>query len=307
MTIHSARFGLAALLLLGARSHLLAAQGTPQPAARDSVRMLPRDTVLEVRLRDGSVLYGRVLVQDSVHVVLRTLGGTEVDAKRDRMISIRVARGRLVGSEYWIADPNGTRLFFTSTGRALGKGEGYVSVYELFIPFVAYGVTDRFTIAGGTPIVPGAIGRAFYLAPKFTLVETERSAYAIGALSFALTEEISDGTVGLLYGVGTWGDRDNAVTFGAGWGYVWGRGASSLSSAPVIVLGGERRVSRRVKLVTENWMYTGSGANGGVFSGGFRFIGDRLSADLGALGGAGEGSVACCFPMVNFVWNFGRR
>ena len=300
-----ARLLLGTVLLSLAPTVALIAQDSSQTVPRDSLRMLPADTIVEVRLLDGSILYGRVLMQDSTQVVIRTISGTEVRVTRDRIASFRSARGRMVGTEYWSADPNGTRLFFTSTGRALGKGEGYISTYLFVFPFVAYGVTDRFTIAGGTPIIPGSIGKAYYLAPKFTIREKERSSYAIGALSFGLTEDVSDGTYGLLYGVGTWGNRDNAFTAGAGWGYRWGGGNSSVANAPVMVLGGETRVSRRVKLVTENWIYTGSGANGGIFSGGFRFIGDRLSADFGMIGGAGDGDLACCLPIVNFVWNFG--
>jgi hypothetical protein len=42
-------------------------------------------------------------------------------------------------------------------------------------------------------------------------------------------------------------------------------------------------------------------------SGAFRFIGDRLTVDFGAIGLVGGGDGACCVPMVNFVWNFGRQ
>jgi hypothetical protein len=170
---------------------------------------------------------------------------------------------------------------------------------------VAYGVTDRFTIAGGTPIVPGAMGRVFYLAPKLTVSQRERSAVSIGALAFGFPEDSDDGTVGITYGVGTFGTRDHALTAGAGWGFRWGGGESSMSSAPVLVIGGESRVSPRVKFLSENWIFT-SGAGGfTLLSGAVRFIGDRLSADLGLIGGADVG-VGCCLPMVNFVWNFGR-
>jgi hypothetical protein len=299
------RVVLSAILVLIAPVTLFAQTSAP-PTPPDTATAASRDTVFELRLRDGSVLFGRVTVQDSVHVVLRTVGGADIDVKRELVVSLRVANGKQYGSEYWAADPNSTRLLFTSTGRALGKGEGYLSTYFLFFPFVAIGVTDRLTLAGGTPIIPGAIGRAFYFAPKLTIAETPRSAYAIGALSFALTEELSSGTTGLLYGVGTWGDRDNAFTAGAGWGYQWGNGNSSVSNAPVIVLGGETRIARRVKFVTENWLLTGAGARAGIFSGGFRFIGDRLSGDLGVIGGAGYDDGFCCLPTVNFVWNFGR-
>lgn len=278
-----------------------------QSPVTDSVTSSRRDSISEVRLRDGSVLYGRVVQEDAAHLTLRTSGGTQVDVRCDQVVSVRRTAGRIVNGEVWADDPNGTRLLFTSTGRPLGKGEGYVSAYFLFLPFVAYGFTDKLTIAAGTPIIPGAIGRAFYVAPKYTLVSREKSSYAIGALSFATTEEISDGTVGLAYGVGTWGSRDNAITAGAGWGYSWSKNGSGVSNAPVIVLGGETRISRRVKLVTENWFYTGSGVQGAFISGGFRFIGDRLSSDLGLLGLAGGDGVGCCIPTVNFVWNFGRQ
>jgi hypothetical protein len=280
------------------------AQDSIPAGQRDTV---PKDSLTVIRLRDGSVLYGRILSEDADRLKVRTVGGLDIDIQRAQVSSISRTRGRLVGNdEFWAEDPNGTRLLFTSTGRALGKGEGYVSAYYIFLPFVAYGVTDRFTIAGGTPIVPGVIGRAFYLAPKFTIAESERAAYSVGALSFALTEDIAAGTIGLVYGVGTWGSRDNAVTAGLGWGYNWGSGDSDMTSAPVLVVGGETRISRRVKLVTENWVYTGAVENGGIFSGGFRFIGDRLTSDLGMIGGVGGGGVGCCIPSVNFVWNFGR-
>lgn len=303
MTFSPSRFALVTLLLTLAP---LAAQAQNAPAAtqRDTAT---QDSITVIRLRDGSVLYGRILSQDSTRVRVRTMGGIETDIQRAQISSMARSRGRRVGTEFWAEDPNGTRLLFTSTGRALGKGEGYVATYYLFFPFVAYGVTDRFTIAGGTPVIPGLIGRAFYVAPKFTLSESERAAYSVGALSFALTDDVSAGTVGLLYGVGTWGNRDNAVTAGLGWGYAWGGDDSALSSAPVLVLGGETRVSRRVKLVTENWFYTGAIDKGGLLSGGVRFIGDRFSGDLGLIGGVGTDGVGCCVPSVNFVWNFGRK
>ena len=167
-------------------------------------------------------------------------------------------------------------------------------------------MTDRFTLAGGTPILPEAIGRIFYLAPKLTLVDRERAAFAIGGLGFLDASGDAEGSVGILYGVGTFGTREAAFTIGSGWGYATNGRTGGLSNDPVIVIGGESRVSRRVKLVTENWLFFGGGS-GGAISGGVRFIGDRLSADLGMIGAVGEGGAGCCLPLVNFVYGFGRR
>jgi len=280
----------------------------PTAAQTDSSRTPVADSVavLEVRLTDGSVVYGSIISADSARVVLRTVSGARLELRPEQIRSQRLAPGSVVRGEYWPEDPNHTRLLFTSTGRALGAGQGYVSAYFLFFPMVAYGVTDRFTIAGGTPVIPGGMGELFYLAPKFTLSQRERSAISIGALGFALPKDTDEGTVGIAYGVGTWGTRDHALTAGAGWGFRWGGGASSMNSAPVLVLGGETRVSRRVKLLSENWIFTSGTGGFTLLSGAVRFIGDRLSADLGLIGAA-EGGVGCCLPMVNFVWNFGRE
>ena len=284
----------------------VSAQDPPPASVPTAAKPAPRDTVVEVRLRDGSVLYGRVIEETPERIVVVTVNGVRLEVPRAQVESLRVSAGRAVEGAFWAEDPNSTRLFFTSTARPLRKGDGYVSSFMLFLPLVAYGVTDRLTIAGGTPILPVAFGRMWYFAPKYTVAKRERSAFAVGALGFVLPEDFVDnGSVGIMYGAGTWGSRDRAITAGAGWGYVWASGTSGVSNDPVIMLGGETRVSRRVKLITENWMFT-SGKTVGFVSGGVRFIGDRLSADLGLGGFTGTGS-GCCFPLVNFVYNFGRR
>ena len=45
-------------------------------------------------------------------------------------------------------------MFFAPTARTLEHGKGYVADYYLFFPIVAYGVTDRITVAGGMSILP---------------------------------------------------------------------------------------------------------------------------------------------------------
>lgn len=284
----------------------VSAQDPPPASVPTAAKPAPRDTVVEVRLRDGSVLYGRVIEETPERIVVVTVNGLRLEVPRAQVESLRISAGRVVEGAFWAEDPNSTRLFFTSTARPLKKGDGYVSSFMLFLPLVAYGVTDRLTIAGGTPILPVAFGRMWYFAPKYTVAKRERSAFAVGALGFVLPEDFADnGSVGIMYGAGTWGSRDRAITAGAGWGYVWASGTSGVSNDPVIMLGGETRVSRRVKLITENWMFT-SGETEGFVSGGVRFIGDRLSADLGVGGFTGTDG-GCCFPLVNFVYNFGRR
>ncbi len=276
--------------------------GTSQQPSAPTTRSAPTDTIYEIILTDGSTLFGRVVEQDAERLVVVTASGMRVEVRRAQVERMRMTAGRMEGEAYWSSDPNLTRLLFTSTARPLPKGEGYISSFMLFFPFAAYGVTDKFTIAGGTPIIPEAIGKMLYFAPKYTVLQRPKADYAIGMLGFVVPESIEGGSAGIVYGVGTWGTPDRAITAGAGWGYFTDWSDADLSSNPVIVLGGEQRISRRVKLVTENWLPVTASS---VFAtAGVRFIGERITADLG-IGGFGE--AGCCLPLVNFVYNFGGK
>jgi hypothetical protein len=102
-----------------------------------------------------------------------------------------------------------------------------------------------------------------------------------------------DHNAGIAYGVTTLGNFDTAVTVGLGYAY------SGRSTAPIVMIGGEYRQSRHVKWITENWIWHGGD---GFVSGGIRFLGERLSADVGVVAPLIEDAPP--FPIVNFVWKF---
>ncbi|HEY0025822.1 MAG TPA: hypothetical protein VGB24_23235 [Longimicrobium sp.] len=265
-----------------------AAQGTDTVA-------VAQDTLFEVRLTDGSVLYGRIVENTTDRVVLRTQSGAMLTVERAQIASMQPIRGRVIQGRVWREDPNATRLFFGPTGRAVGAGRGYLGVYEVVLPFVTYGVTNQFSISAGTPIIPGAMGEIFYIAPKFTLVETDQMAVAAGVLAGSTGDE----TAGVVYGVGTFGDRDQAASLGVGFGFSNG----DLDGQPVVMAGGELRVGGHTKLITEN--YFAPGESGVIGSGGVRFFGERLSADFGIFTNFGAECEGLCFlPLVNFVYSF---
>lgn len=291
----------AAAVIMGALVHGIPGTAMAQtPTEAD----IAADTIFEVRLADGSIFFGRIVAETATHLTLETAGGSRIELARSEIRSIRRTAGRFVDGEYVAADPNRSRLFFAPTGRPLARGQGYLANYMLFFPFVAYGVTDRISIAGGTPILPGIIGEIFYLAPRATLLRRERVDLAAGALAFFATRELDEGSAGLLYGVGTFGDPDRAVTAGAGWGFALTSDESTLSNDPVLMVGGEYRLGQHTKLITENWFVADSDG-GGVFTAGVRLFGERLSGDLGLGFGGRWNDMVCCLPVLNFVYNFG--
>jgi hypothetical protein len=248
----------------------------------------------ELVLTDGSRLFGTIERQDDQQVVFRTQSGATITALRPDIVSLRLVKGRLEQGEFVRADLHRSRLFFAPTGRSLEKGQVSVGVFQFIAPFVQVGVTDSFSIGGGTPLIFGIedFDRPFWVTPKLRVFNSERAQAAVGVLHVFDTSE--GDSAGIAYGVGTFGTSDNAVTVGAGLAY------SGDSRGGIVMVGGERRVHRSLKLITENYVWK----NGdGILSGGVRFIGERLSADLALAVPIGTGDLFA-FPVVNFVYVF---
>jgi hypothetical protein len=285
---------------------MVAAQTTPQVVA-----MAPDGGSQELQLKDGTRVIGRVESISDGKFTFRTMSGLELNLDTTSVQSLRPFTGRIVNGEVWESDPNTTRLFFGPTGRSLKQGEAYFGVYEVFMPFVQVGVTDRLSIGGGTPLIfAGDIERPFWFTPKFQLFNGDRTSGSIGVMHFFNVND--GGGMGIAYGVATHGGADAAVTIGAGYAYLNDAHPprDAYSSAPyyeeeggdggaVLMIGGERRTSKRVKLVTENYIFKG----GGIASIGARFFGEKLSADFGLVFPLG-GDVFFAFPVINIVRKF---
>lgn len=248
-----------------------------------------------VLLSNGTVYFGWI-VQEDDPVRIRLIDGEVVEIARERVARIEPTRGTLEAGEFWPTDPNASRLFFTPTGRNLPAGGGSFNAYYGLLPFAAVGITDRVTIAGGTPFFfGGGDGRLIYVAPKVQLIRNESFQLATGVLALHYTAGPDRGTY-LAYSVATFGSTPNSgVTAGIGLGRSDGR----WSSHPALVLGADHRTSRRIKLMTENYLFPGGSSNSGLVSGGVRIMGERLAADLALAAPMGNGD-AFVFPLVNF-------
>jgi hypothetical protein len=270
--------------------------GQTSPEADRSAPSIPSDGKLErVVLTNGTVYFGQV-VGEGEPLRLELADGEIVEIPRERVASVQRMKGTLEFGEFWPADPNSSRLFFSATGRNLPAGSGSFNAYYGLLPFAAVGVTDRFTIAGGTPLFfGGGGGRLVYLAPKLQVIRTDRVQVGAGVLALHFTGDSESGSY-LAYSVATVGSTPHSgVTMGVGLGRTEGR----WSSNPALMLGADHRTSKRTKLITENYLFTGGSSSFGLLSGGVRIMGERLSADL-ALVAPVDGSVEVLFPMVNF-------
>lgn len=263
--------------------------GTATPGALEQ-----QVTLYELVLRDGSRMYGTIDREDPEEVVFKTQAGAVVTAQRSEIATLTKVTGTILGGEFMPPDPNATRLFFAPTGRSLSRGQTYLGVYEFIMPFVQVGVTDRFSIGGGTPLFFGLDEgeRPFWITPKLQVLHTASTDVAVGVLH--AFNAGGDGG-GVAYAVTTSGSARGSFTIGGGVAYGTDGGRAGL-----VMVGGERQVRRNLKVMSENYVWKNGN---GVASAGVRFFGQRLSADL-ALGipiGADE---FIAFPIVNFVYVF---
>ena len=292
---------LAAQLVRPLRLAALAVAGMAllPPATAESQALLhipaPSDTIYEVGLADGSLIVGRFAEVDAERVIITTEGGGRFEIGRGQIRTIRQASGRFVRGEYWHEDPGGTRLFFTATGRSLARGESYVGTYVVFLPFAAFGVTDQLTITAGAPVLAGEM-EPFYIGPKLQVLNTPTAQASVGTLAFFFDDDM----VGIAYGAGTFGDDNNAFSAGLGYFYTGER----VVNEPALMFGGEIRTSRRMKLISENYILPD--AVGFVWSGGTRIIGDRFNTEVGIMGVTAGDEAFCCVPLINFSYAFGR-
>jgi hypothetical protein len=191
-----------------------------------------------------------------------------------------------------VGDALTSRLFVGPTGRSLERGEGYFSVDSIFLPVFQIGVTDRFSIGAGAPLW-GVVG-AGYVTPKLQVYRGDRTQVAAGAVHFVSPAFL--GFTGFGYAVATHGSADASVTTGVAMLYgAEGSGASK----PMFLIGGDRRVGRRSKVVTENYILPGAV----ITTLGWRRLGNRFTSEVGVMASFAGEFVSRPAPFFNLVWH----
>ena len=232
----------------------------------------PADSNVVLHLRDGSVVYGRLVRLDADSVIVLSaagrlaIGRASVREVRDAGAAHHKADGSV---EYWFPNPHASRLYFAPTGRTLKQGEGYFADHDIVVGSIAEGITDRITIGGGGFLLPDS--RAWFVTPKVGVVQGDDFNLAVGALVGGWGTA-QTGSIG--YVSGTLGGTDRSLTLAVARSF----NGSTPITGEVVMAGGEVRFARRFSFLSEN--YFGTNISGGAVSYGLRFLGERTSVDL---------------------------
>lgn len=260
-----------------------------------------------IEMRDGNNIMGTLKGRqgDTVTIESATLGTLNLNIKNIKSITTLDAQ-QLKNGVYWFDNPHATRGFFAPTGFNLRKGEGYYSNVYLFLNSAAYGFTDNFTVGVGADIftlLSGNLPALLYVTPKLSFKGGKDFTYGVGILAGSFGFNTERATAGILYGVGTLGNRDNNFSAALGYGFANG----TLAKRPVVTLSGQYRVTRKIGLLTENYILPE------VFFGitGARFMNSNFSFDVGIM----YGNIAeelntngiIPFPFLGFALPFGHK
>jgi len=241
-------------------------------------------TVYRVITVDGNEFIGIILSQDTEKIHLSTaLFGVLIINKsviKDMKVIDLV---KLRAGKLWYDNPQSTRYFWQPNGYGLKRGEAYYQNVWVFVNQVSFGMSDNFSIGGGVvPLFLIAAGVSpVWVNPKLSIpVVKDKVNLAVGALVGTLLGEGGDHpNFGIVYGISTFGNRDNNFSIGVGYGYAGGE----VSRRPVLSISGMLRTGPKGYLLTENYFFsTVVGPEARLLFGGRRMI-KSAGIDFGLL------------------------
>lgn len=264
-----------------------------------------RENLVTIETTDGNEFIGEIISEDEKSVKLKTQKFAEITINKSDIKTRKfVVPQQIKDGKYWFPNPQSTRYFWSPNGFGLKKGEGYYqNIWVLWNQFV-YGATDNFSFGGG--IIPLFL---FYGAPtpvfltaKFSIpvVENKFNIGAGGIVGSVLGA--AETGFGILYGLTTYGNPDNNLTVGMGYGFVGGEWAKS----PMINVNGMFRVSNRGYFITENYIINGGGEFAVILSLGGRSIIKKAALDYGLILPVFDGRFVFAAPWLGFTVPFGN-
>lgn len=288
-------------------------------AATDSIGQVYRIT-----LRSGTVLAGTLRAIRPLELEFTTSKPETIIIARSQIATMQlVSSAEAAGA---LRHPNreyvgnGTHVFFSPTARNLRAGEGYVQTIDVFLLGANVGITDNLSFGVLASALPGVgLGNQFVaITPKVSFPVSKSVGVGAGVL-YARVPNFESGEsgygAGVAYGLATFGSADSNLTLGLGYGFT-GQGSRNgfpteqgFGKSPVAVLSGATRVSRRLSLMSENYLITAdSGGMYGLY--GVRLNWPRTTFGIGSLYAApfdGFGFFGYVYPLyLDLALRFGK-
>jgi hypothetical protein len=263
--------------------------------------------LVSVETVDGNNFMGEIIKEDPLSIVLKTQSLGIITISRSNIRSLKEIDNSIIkDGVLWFENPQATRYFWAPNGFGLKKGEGYYqNIYVLWNQF-AYGVTDNFSIGGGViPLFLFSAGiTPVFITPKFSIpIQKDKINIGGGALIGTVLGE-SGTSFGIVYGLTTFGTRDNNVSLSLGYGFAGEEWAQS----PLINISGMFRLSSRFYFLTENYFINIGGEGIGEIGLGGRWIINKAALDfIFAIPVVPDMGTFIAIPLIGFTIPFGNN
>lgn len=301
--------------------------------------------IQQINLADGSVIYGYILEKVEKGIVVKTKMAGIINIEWEKITSINseVKENKETG-KVWFTNPHATRYFVGPSAIPLKKKEGYYQNTYILLSSFNVGITDHISIGAGFEIL-SLFSRN---NPTFNFFLTPKIGYRIGnsnihigggALHINMYQSEFENkrhrqNYNIFYGSLTIGNLDNNFTISSGMSlnnytsfeyhetgpydsngnyigynyYTTTERVSEWSELPIITFSGMTRVSKKLSLITENWIIPNRYGNQdytGLFSYGIRLLGDKTSFDFGFINNKDiASSIVIGIPYLDVVIKF---
>ena len=276
---------------------------------KDSKPYLARSATYKIELLDGTVFTGKLIAETDTVIELHLKNLGTLTVRRDKIKKIiPLAAPRSVKKSFWFKNPHASRLLFAPTAIPLNKGEAYYQNIYVVGNMFNYGINNNLSVGGGFDFITmfGNFGDGWHPMLNFNIKSGFKVAENFYAGAGSIVVKIPyESWAGIVYGMGTYGNSNNNLTTGLGWGFVDG----SFEEKPFIMIGGMVRVSEKLWLISENWIAPVSD-NGyyTVVSYGMRFAAKRIAVDLAFINSKDIfDEILIGIPFVDFVVKLGKK
>lgn len=213
---------------------------------------------VQIETIDGNEYIGYILSKTNESVEIKTdkIGVITIPQSEIKTIS-EINTKKAKDGTYWLDNPQATRYFWAPNGYNLKRGEGYYQNVWVLFNQVTLGVTNHFSAGVGmVPLFLFSSGTTpVWLTAKFTMpIEENKFNIGAGALLGTVLGEDSNSGFGILYGIATFGSKDQNLNLGLGWAYADGE----IAHNPTINISGMIRTGAKGYFITENYIISTS-------------------------------------------------
>ena len=202
--------------------------------------------------RDGTIAIGKYLKSAEGNIYIKDLKGEDIYIPKIMIAQVHESnKSNVKGDEFWFSNLHDTRYFFSPTAFGLRQGEGYYHHGYWILWQFQYGLSDYFSIGGGTT----PFGFPAMLNGKFSMEIDSSSNFSLGWFwvgNLFWGDFEGDPIVNMPYGVLTFGNKETNFTLGTGYNL-----STEISSENRFVfnIGAIGRVERRFSLLLEAWLF----------------------------------------------------